>query len=840
MRVPLSWLGEMVELRGAPGVICDLLTGGGVEAEIASDERPAWDGVITARLESVEPHPDADRLTVTAPNTGAEVLQVVCGATNHKAGDIVALATVGTRLPNDVKIKKGKMRGQVSEGMLCSTAELGLPGDSEGILILPEGTPIGVPLADVIDAGEVVIETEPTANRGDCFSILGTARELVAVSGWSPLGRAADDEDLPTVRYTGSGPARSGTVGEGDHAVSVEIADVDGCPRYVCAVLDGVTVKPSPDWMRKRLEAAGLRAINNVVDCTNYVMLELGNPLHAFDRRTVRGDRLVIRRAGDESVLRTLDSVDRTLESDDLLIADGEGGVAIAGVMGGENSEVADDTTTLLLESAHFDPGTVRRTSHRLKLSTDASFRFARGVDPELPGVALLRLVELLQLTAGGQLVGDVLDLYPAPVERPRVELRRSRISGLLGLDLDDAQVTALLERDGLDPRETPDGWSVSPPSHRFDIEREVDVLEEIVRLNGFDAVPEALPTQPLRAVPGKPEGPDLEAVRDALVAAGLSEAIHFSFVDPGWLEKLGLPADDPLRARAVRVANPLSEVGGILRPLLLPSLLDAASRNLARGAEDVRLFELRRTFLAREEGFGDILAGDGERPSDRTPVVERRTLAGLIIGRRAPTGWDGDAPDVDFFDARGLADLALDTLESKGFRWTADGELPPFLAERQSALLVRPGRELQVAGWCGRIAVPTLRAFELDRVVWAFEFDVDTVAPRKSKPLAFQAPSRFPGATRDLAVVVPDAIPSAVILELASKAISKKAKGTFLGARVFDVYRGEGIEAGHRSLALRFQFRADDRTLSDKEVDAALSAAEGALAGRDGVTVRG
>jgi phenylalanyl-tRNA synthetase beta chain len=841
MLVPLSWLREMIDLRGTPAQICELLTSGGIEAEIAADARPAWDGVVTAVLRSVERHPDADRLTVTAPFDGTEERSVVCGATNHKAGDVVALATVGTLLPNGVKIKKGKMRGVVSEGMLCSESELGLSSESSGILILPAGTPIGVPLADVLDAGDVIIESEPTANRGDCQSILGTARELAAVSGWSLKGRAtADGDGLATLRYDGSGAEASGVAGLGDEAVQVAIDDVSGCPRYACAVLDGVKVGPSPRWMAKRIEAMGMRSVNNVVDCTNYVMLELGNPLHAFDRRHVRGGELRIRRAGPDGSATTLDGVERTLLPDDLVIADADGVIAIAGVMGGENSEVRDDTTTLVLESAHFDPASVRATSHRLKLSTDASHRFARGVDPELPGAALLRLIELLQSTAGGTLVGGILDLYPAPVVREKVTLRARRIPGLLGLDLEPELVTSLLERDGLEPEPVPGGWQVTPPSYRFDIEREVDVLEEIVRLNGFDRVPERLPMQPLRAVPRGAPGPDVEGVRDALVAAGLSEAVHFSFIDPIWLEHLGLAADDPLRARAVRIDNPLSEVGGILRPLLIPSLLAAAARNLRHGADAVRLFELRTTFLARPEGFAAILQGDGARPSERTPVQERRSVAGVLVGARRPAGWEGEAPAVDFFDARGAADEVLRTLDSKGFRWSAEGDLPPFLDAREAAMLVRPGREVQVAGWVGRIAVPVLRAFDLVRVVYAFEIDVDSVAPKKSRRASFVAPTRYPGLQRDLAIVVPDGTPSEWATETAARAAVKASKGSFQGAEVFDVYRGPGIPAGHRSLALRLRFRAPERTLQDAEVDAAMAQVEKQLLARDGVTLRG
>ncbi|MEE2828322.1 MAG: phenylalanine--tRNA ligase subunit beta, partial [Myxococcota bacterium] len=474
MQLPLSWLGEHVELQGSVAEICDHLTGAGIETEIDRDDRPTWDGVITARLDSVEAHPGADRLTVTRPNDGERDYSVVCGATNQKAGDIIALATVGTRLPGDFKIKKSKIRGELSEGMLCSEKELGISDEAEGILILPPDTPVGVPLSEVLQSGEVILDVSPTANRGDCLSVIGLARELAAVTGWPLLAPSGESELAPASALA------EGGVGSDSHRVAVEIVAQDGCPHYASAVMTGAKLGPSPQWMQRRLEASGLRPISNVVDCTNYVMLELGNPLHAFDRRQVNGASVTIRRAGPGESVRTLDGGEHSLLESDLVIADTEGVIALAGVMGGENSEVRDDTTTLFLESAHFDPMTVRRTAHRCKLSTESSYRFARGVDPLLPRRALLRLIELLEETSGAVLDGEVLDLFPSPPQSSPVELRLERISGLLGMDLPRERVIELLERDGLRLMEDR-GASLlfEIPSHRFDIEREVDLLEE-------------------------------------------------------------------------------------------------------------------------------------------------------------------------------------------------------------------------------------------------------------------------------------------------------------------------------------------------------------------------
>ena len=849
MLVPLSWLGEMVELRGSVAEVCDALTGAGIETEVHEDARPQWDGVVTAKLLSVQKHPNADSLTVTVPTTdGVTERRVVCGATNHSAGDIIALATPGTVLPNGLKIKKSKIRGEASEGMLCSETELGLGDESEGILILPSDTPLGVPLADVLQAGEVILEASAEANRGDCLSVLGLARELSAVTGWPLKGRSrslvgeidATGASLDTVAFAAPvGGMKAGVCGLGQDKVRIEIAAPDGCPRYAGGVMTGVQIKPSPRWMQTRLEAAGVRPINNVVDCTNFVMLELGNPLHAFDRRFVRGGQIVVRRATDGEAATTLDGVAHVLDAGDLVIADAEGVVALAGVMGGANSEVRDDTTTLFLESAHFEPGTVRRTAHRCKLGTEASYRFARGVDPELPRSALLRLVELLERTANASLQGDITDVYPRPVVRKTVTLRLGRVRGLLGMDLPRERVLQLLERAGLAVvEEEGNSVTIQPPSYRFDVEREVDLLEEVARLEGYDAIPEVELSRTLNVVPHRAPGPDIGAVRRALMGCGLSEAIHFSFIDPGWVEGLGLDDDHPWCARAVKVANPLSEVGGILRPSLLPSLLKAAHRNLAQGASAVRLFEVRSTFLQRPEGYADVLEGRDGRPLDKAPMDERKTVAGVLIGRRHAPGWATDDSQVDFADVRGCVDAVQSVLGTNGWKWAAGG--PVFLDGREAGQLVHASGKGEPAGWVGRIAVPALRAFDLDQVAYAFELNVSRLAPKRTSPPKFQPFSRFPGVERDLAFVVPDSIGADEVLDQAERTARKGMKAAFQGVEIFDVYRGQGIPEGSRSIALRFRFRAPDKTLEDRAVDGVMTQVQRRIGEQEGIELRG
>jgi len=838
MLVPLSWLGEKVQLLGTAEEICDLLTRAGIETELATDDRPSWDGVVTAVLNAVERHPGADKLTVTTPFDGEREHSVVCGATNHKVGDVVALATLGTMLPGGFKIKKSKLRGVTSEGMLCSEAELGLSPEAEGILILPADTPLGRPLSEVLSAGDVVLEVSPTANRGDCLSVLGIARELSAVTGWALCGGAATAAGGTAASVAGT---RSGSVGEGELAVKVELAAPDGCPRYTCAVMTGVAVGPSPGWMQKRLEAMGVRAINNVVDCTNYVMLELGNPLHAFDRSVLRGDRVQIAWASAGESVRTLDGAEHELDAgQDLLIRDGEGPIALAGVMGGENSEVREDSSSLFLEAAHFAPRPVRATAHRCKLGTESSYRFARGVDPELPIVALRRLIELLEETTGGHLVGETLDLYPERVVAEPTRFRFSRIAGLLGLELSRERVRELLERDGLNVVAAPadaDEWTVEVPSYRFDIEREVDVLEELARLDGYERIPEHAPMCALQSVRRQAEGPDLRGLRSLMAGLGLSECIHFSFIDPEWLRMLGVAEEHPWCSQSVKVANPLSEVGGILRPTLLPSLLRTVEKNRAMGVEDLRLFEMRRTFSCREEGVAAILEGDGRRPLDRTPVIERLMLCGTLAGNRQAPGWDRGTEMVDFFAAKACVQAVAEKVACRGFEWVA-GDVPTFLDERESAQLVGKGKQ-GVAAWVGRVAAPVLRAFDLDLVVYAFEIDIALISGRRKSVPAFQPFSRFPGLERDLAFIAPDDVAAGWLLEQAERVARKLQKDSFQGAEIFDVYRGKGIPEGSRSVGLRFRFRAPDRTLEDKKVDGVMSQVERRLCEQPGVILR-
>ncbi|MCK6529978.1 phenylalanine--tRNA ligase subunit beta [Myxococcota bacterium] len=813
MRVPVDWLRDLVETPLPAEGIAERLTSLGLEVASVEGPRECPGGVVAAHLREVSPHPGADKLSVCRVWDGEVERQVVCGARNMKAGDGVALARPGAVLPGDLRIRESEIRGVRSEGMLCSAKELGIGEDGEGILILPGDVPAGRPLGEVMGGAGPVIEIELTPNRGDCLSVLGVAREVAAGTGARLLGLAAAGPERPR-----GSQAVEGVAGEGEAAVRVGIDDVQGCRRYAGAVVRGVRVGPSPRWIAERLQAAGLRPIDNVVDCTNYVMLELGQPLHAFDLRRVRGGRIVVRRAAAGEEIATLDGVPRVLQAADLVIADGEGPVAIAGVMGGRGSGVAEDTRDLFLESACFDAIGVRMTAKRLGLHTDASHRFERGVDPRLAADALERLVELLGVTAGGRREGAVVDLDPRPWAPEEVRLRPGRVARLLGAPIDDDEAISLLHRAGFSVRSHPDGGAVAlVPSHRSDVEQEADLVEEVARLYGYDRIPSTLPVGPAQPVPAS--DPALDRAQAMLTGAGFCEVINYSFGSRGDLDRLGLPEDDPLR-RAVTLRNPIREDLDRMRTLLLPSLLANARTNNALRNADLRLFEIRHVFAP---------VGVKRKPGT-PPAKEERHLALLWMGRAEPEGWARESRPADLFDLKGVVEAILDELGARGVRLETEGA-PEFLLEGQRAALRRGREDL---GFIGRLDPVLARDWELADAPLVFEVAFDRIAGSGRRP-RYQAPSRFPASERDLAVVAPD--------EVAAGDLVGDAEGAGAGllARVLvaDVYRGEPIPPGFRSVLLRLTFQSPERTLTEAEVSAVVDRARERLTSRPGVSLR-
>jgi phenylalanyl-tRNA synthetase beta chain len=783
MIVTYNWLKEFVDIDAPPQELCHRLTMAGLEVDSIKELGAGLETVIVARLDQVDPHPDADRLTLCQVNTGSEVVSVVCGATNHKAGDLVALAQPGTVLPGDFKIKKSKIRGQVSCGMLCSEKELGLADASEGIMILPAKLPLGQPVFDVMGWRDYQIEIGLTPNRPDCLSIIGVAREVAALYG--------KQLKLPTIKLTEAGESIV------SHA-SVDIENTQACPRYAARMIRGVNIGPSPDWMVRRLEAVGMRSINNIVDVTNYVMMELGHPLHAFDFRFVEDGRIVVKCAQEGEKFGTLDGQEHHLSADDLMICDGRKAVALAGVMGGLNSEVQDDTQTILLEAAYFNPLSVRRTSKRHGLHTESSHRFERGADVDMVPVALDRAAALMAELGGGNVLADVIDTYPQALPQRKVKLALASVQRTLDLPLNAATVSQCLESIGLNvaicPGEIP-LFEVSIPSFRPDLEREIDLIEEIARLYGYDKIPVTMPVGAVDASVPADHQRLQKKLRDMLVAAGFSETINYSFIAAHAVERIGLPEDDVRRCQ-VPILNPLSEEQAVMRTSLVPSLLETVTRNLNYRSTDLRLFELRPVFLS----------GEGDQ------TTERLSLSAVMTGRREPEGWAQSSALVDFYDLKGTVENILTAFGLEHVRFDARSTQPYLHPGKSCALTAEDGVLL---GYLGEVHPRTLSAFDIDQPAYLLDLDAEELLCRCVSRRSFTPLSRFPDVSRDTALLVDEEVRAEQILDI----LRQHQARTVEDLTLFDLYIGKGIPSGKKSIGVRIRYRDMTKTLTEEEV---------------------
>jgi phenylalanyl-tRNA synthetase beta chain len=689
--------------------------------------------------------------------------------------------------------------------MLCSEKELGIGEDGAGILALPADAPLGADLATYLGLDDTIFEIEITPNRPDVLSIVGVAREIAALTG-APFR-------YPQVAVKEGGP-------EAAALAAVEIADPDLCPRYAARVITGVTVKPSPPWLAQRLRAVGLRPINNVVDVTNYVLWELGQPLHAFDRDRLGGGRIVVRRARPGERLTTLDGRERALTPDMLMICDAERPVAVGGVMGGADSEVRPETTTVLLESAHFNPGSIRRTSRALSLSSDASYRFERGADIEGVIPALDRAAYLMADLGGGTVARGVIDVYPAPRPHPRVALRLERVERVIGAAPPRAEAVRILQALGFAVDDSAPTLQVVVPSFRRDIVQEDDLVEEIVRIWGYDQIPLRLAGGGELAPVTRPAGLRVtRAASRALVDAGLAECITYAFVDPARLKLLGW--DDP--ARLVALQNPLSAERSVMRPSLLPGLLEVLATNVHRQSPDVRAFEVGTIFAPHRET-------DGDRPAH-----EELWLGLALTGLRAPRAWHAGRERVDVYDAKGMAELALAAAGAPGAAtapW-APGQEPAYLEPGRSARLVREGEDV---GWFGEVSARVREAYDLDAPVFAAGIALGALAARPAAVARYAPLPRFPAVQRDLALVVADDVTVAQV----EAAIRGMEVPWLARVQLFDVYSGSQVGAGRRSLAFGLTFQAPDRTLTDAEVNEQHARVVRELGRRLGAEVRG
>jgi phenylalanyl-tRNA synthetase beta chain len=790
MRISLKWLSEYVDLP-APEELARRLTAVGFEVEAIERTGTGLEGVVAARIVASEKHPNAEKLSVTSVDAGlAEPLQVVCGAKNYAVGDVVPLATVGTTLPGGTKIERAKLRGVESFGMLCSARELGLAADASGLMILERGAVPGTPIAKALGLEDVLIEVNVTPNRPDALSHLGIAREVAAILG-QPV-RA------PQPRLAESGAPAS-------DAVKVRIEAPDACARYTARVVEGVRIGPSPAWLARRLEACGVRSISNVVDATNFVLLELGHPLHAFDLDRVAGHEIVVRMARPGERLTTLDAKERALEPEDLVIADRDRGSALAGVMGGGDSEISAGTTRVLIESAWFQPSVIRRTSRRHGLKSEASYRFERGADPGMVVPALDRCAALIAELAGGTVRPGLVDAHPRPLRPAEVRLRWTRPAQLLGMDVSRAESSRILASLGFRERAADaEGATFSVPSWRVDVSREEDLVEELVRTKGYDAIPETLPGNAVHTPAEPPEAQVVARVRAALESAGFAEAVNFSFVAEKALAAFGgevVTGDGTGRALGIALKNPISAELAVMRTSLVPSLLGNTALNRRQRVEDVRLYEIARVYRSRAPESGR------DEPSE-----EPAHVAGVLAGRRTPAGWSAPADPVDFYDAKAAVAAVLEALGIAGVRWRPRGG--GWLHPRTSARVFT--KDEQLLGELGELHPRVADAFELPRGVLAFELSLDALAREAHLVPAHGGIPRFPAVLRDLAVVVDDAVEAEAVLAAVRE--EPLVEETLL----FDVYRGAPIPAGKKNLALAIRYRAPDRTLTDADADAA------------------
>jgi len=778
MKIVESWLREWVDPDLDSKALEHQLTMLGLEVDGVDVEGAGLDGVVVAEVVSAEKHPDADRLSVCKVRAGGDAtIDVVCGAPNVRAGMKTPLAVPGITLPNGIKLRKSKIRGVVSNGMLCSAVELGLGEESDGILELSGDAPVGAPLAGYLGLPDTVFDLDLTPNRGDCFSVLGVARDIAALTG-APL-KAAEVAAVPAAT---------------DATLPVEIPLPEGCPSFAGRLIQNIDpVAKSPSWLLERLRRSGLRGISPVVDITNYVMLELGQPLHAYDAARVQG-AIRPRLARQGETLTLLDEKEIVVNDDTLVIADDSGAIGLAGIMGGLSTAVSEATTDVFFEAAFWPQAFMAGRARSYGMHTDASLRFERGVDFDGQARAVERATQLLLEIAGGE-AGPLMHQV-AEAHLPRrvpISLRRARVSRLLGLDVDDEVVSGVLTRLGLAVDENDEGWEVVAPSYRFDITSEVDLIEEIVRIHGYDSVPEIteVAASPLRTVTESVV--DLERVSATLVARDYEEAITYSFID----ERSNAPFADG--ASELVLSNPISSEMSVMRSSLLPGLVSSAAANIARQQDRVRLFEIGKSFH-----------GTLESPHE----VNR--IAAVASGSAQPEQWGVQAQPIDFFDIKAdllavlklagdASDIAFQPLEH------------PALQPGQAASLLRGGRDI---GFIGKLHPRVAKSLDLKRDAYVFEVDAQaalaSVAP-KAKPV-----SRFPVIRRDIAVLVKDGVSGDELVQ----AVGAAAPGLIRDVRIFDIYKGTGIEAGLKSVAISLILQETSRTLTDDDADAAQAAA--------------
>ena len=779
MLISLNWLKKYVDLEGIEtNEMENALTMIGQEVEKIEIKGENLDKVITAQILEKEMHPDSDHLTVCKVDTGKEVLQIICGAPNHKAGDKVALAQIGARLTPEFVIKKGKIRGLESNGMLCSEEELGIGHDASGIIILPEDTPLGVPMKEYLGLNDIVFELEITPNRPDCLSHIGIAREVAALYN-KELKYPKTEINKETVEKTVDN-------------ISVEIKDNDLSKRYVARIIKNVQVKESPKWLKKRVESVGIRSINNIVDVSNYILMETNQPNHIFDLDKLEGTKITVDVAKNDEIFVTLDEQERKLNNEDIVIKDEKKVVALAGVMGGFNSQITENTKNILLEVAHFNPQKIRKTSRRLALISDSSYRFERGVDRENAINVVNRIANVIQEVAGGEILQGVVDNYPEVPAKQVAELNFERLNRFVGKEIVREEVIRILQKLEVTVEDKGENLILTAPSFRQDLENEQDYYEEIIRMYGFDNIENKLPKVEINETPTIDTTKLIDRVKLIAASTGLQEVINYSFIPKDGVDKVKFTNVE--KENLIDVLKPITEDFVTLRPTLLYSLIKNVKDNINRNVENIRFFEVSRTFEKAEE------------------LAKEEVKLGIILaGNNDKTLWNPKPEAYDFYDLKGIVEEIFSKLRFKNYQ-----------IKRSTQTQLHPGRSVDVfvgrefIGSFGEIHPDVLENFDLGKkAVLVGEFNIDLIKKYIGKAVKYEGMVKFPAVPRDIALVMDEAVLVGDVLKVIEKVDNKIEK-----VELFDIYRGLGVLTGKKSVAISIKLRDKNKTLEEKEIN--------------------
>lgn len=782
MKATLTWLKQFVDIDISPEDLAEFLTMRGLEVENLTKRYSELDTVVVGKIIEIIPHPHTKNLLLCQVYTGKGTYPIVCGAKNVKVNDIVPVAMPGTTLPSGTRIEKITIRNVDSLGMLCSEADLGLGNDTQGIMVLPPNLRAGEKIISALQIDDYLFEFSITPNRPDCLSIIGIAREVAAILN-------------KTVKYPWISVEERG---EGIKKITgITVENHKLCLRYSARLISNVTVKPSPFWMRDRLSSIGIRPINNIVDITNYVLMECGQPLHAFDFEKLAQGRIVVRQAKNGEMLTTLDGQQHTLTQDMLVICDALKPIALAGIMGGLATEITDATSTVLIESAFFDPVCTRRASRMLGIVTESSTRFEKGVDPEGVILALDRAAHLMAEITGGEIAKNMIDIYPRPFLKREITLRTDLVNKSLGIELTANNIKSYLAKIEITCKKMNKGQLILiPPSYRHDLGQEVDLIEEVIRLHGYDKIPVSVPTAAL-IPPKKDEFRRLRGcVKEILTSSGYTEIITYGFISKGSFDKLEFPPHD-FRRRFVAIRNPLTEEQSVMRTTLLPGLLEAMQYNAYHNNPNLRIFELGKIFI--------------DRGSDSLPQ-EIHMLSGLVTGLRRDFSWYASSERVDVFDIKGSLEILLEQMGVKDASFVRRS-CPPYLKMNAFSELVINGEGI---GFMGEVKKEVLERYDLQETAYIFDLNLDLMLKYFSKERMYKPLPKYPAIMRDVALMVDEAFEFGEVLEIVKDPDHKFVEDI----QIFDIYKGKQINPGKKGLTFRITYRSSERTLEDREVN--------------------